>query len=309
MNNGSQNAYLTRIATEQVNEQSARLDSLNGQQIAALMNQMDAQVSAAVAEAVEPIGLAIEEIAKRLQRSGRLFYIGAGTSGRLGVLDASECPPTFGVTPDMIQGIIAGGDRALRHALEGAEDDAAQSRRDLMEKGLKADDTVVAISASGYAPYCVGALDYARELGALAISLCCNVNTILSNHADIAIEVPTGAEVLMGSTRLKAGTATKMVLNMLSTGAMVRTGRVYKNLMVDMRASNSKLRDRAARIVGHATGADFQEAQELIVRAKGNTKAAIVMKTANVNLEDAEGALQNNEGWISKALQELGAHT
>ncbi len=302
----SHDPYLASIATEQVSQHSARLDSLNGQQIAALMNQMDAQVAAAVAAALPAIGRAIDEVALRMQDGGRLIYMGAGTSGRLGVLDASECPPTFGVSPDLVQGIIAGGDTALRHAIEGAEDNLEQGKADLANINLRPEDTVVAISASGYAPYCQGGLDYARDIGALAISLCCNHNARLSQHADIAIEVPTGAEALMGSTRLKAGTATKMVLNMLSTGAMVRTGRVYKNLMVDMRATNTKLKDRAARIIGHATGASFEEAQRLIEQAQGSTKAAIVMKLTGADLPAAERALKDANGWVSAALTALG---
>ena len=214
-------SYLSELSTEQINAESTSLETMDGQEIAALMNRQDQGVVEAVAQAVPVIGRVIDEIAARFSCGGRLFYTGAGTSGRLGVLDASECPPTFGVPRTMVQGIIAGGDVALRYAVEGAEDNYAQGQEDLKQAAVSRNDVVVAISASGYAPYCVGSLDYARSVGALAVSLACNEHTELARHADLAIEAPTGPEVLMGSTRLKAGTATKMILNMLTTGAMV----------------------------------------------------------------------------------------
>jgi len=281
------------------------LDTMNGYEIASLMNNADAQVHLAVQAALAPIGEAIEQIAKRLRMGGNLIYIGAGTSGRLGVLDASECPPTFGVPPERVQGIIAGGDSALRHAAEGVEDDAPMGRRDLLNAKITNKDAVVGISASGYAPYCCAALDAAREIGALAIALSCNKDTPLSKHADIAIEVATGSEILMGSTRLKAGTATKMVLNMLSTGAMARTGRIYQNLMVDMSATNFKLKARALRVIQQATGIPHDEAELLLSRAEGQVKTAILMQLAGVNRQQAEWALQEGEGRISKAKEML----
>jgi len=238
-----------------------------------------------------------------MRRGGRLFYIGAGTSGRLGALDASECPPTFGVSPELVQGIIAGGDRALRRAVEGAEDDSNAGRADLEARELAEPDAVVAISASGYAPYCVGALQYARSVGALAISMCCNAGARLSALADIAIEIPTGAEVLSGSTRLRAGTATKMALNMLSTGAMVRLGKVYANLMVDMRATNAKLKDRAARIVAHALGVDRGEAEALLAAAGDDVKKAVVMGKTGLSPERAAGLLADAGGMAGEAIR------
>ncbi|MGI6235653.1 MAG: N-acetylmuramic acid 6-phosphate etherase [Christensenellales bacterium] len=301
--------YLAQLASEQINQDSLGLDRMDGLAIAQVMNEVDAQVHLAVKQALPQIGEAIEQIAQRFLRGGRLFYIGAGTSGRLGVLDASECPPTFGVAYEQVQGIIAGGDSALRHASEGAEDSAENGRLDLVEAGLSKKDALVSISASGFAPYCAAALDYAREVGALAIALSCNENTRLSRHADIAIETPTGAEVLMGSTRLKAGTATKMVLNMLSTGAMVRTGRVYKNLMVDMSASNKKLQARAKRIMRHAAGVDGAEAERLLAEAKGSTKTAIVMALTNVSAQDAQAALDAAGGWVNEAIRRLEGET
>ena len=298
--------YLSGLGTEQINAESAALDTLDGQAIAALMNRQDQGAVEAVARAVPVIGRVIDEIACRFSRGGRLLYTGAGTSGRLGVLDASECPPTFGVPSAMVQGIIAGGDVALRHAVEGAEDDYEQGQTDLKKAGLGRDDVVVAISASGFAPYCVGALDYARGVGALAVSLACNEHTELARHADLAIEAPTGPEVLMGSTRLKAGTATKMILNMLTTGAMARTGRVYQSLMVDLCVSNSKLSDRALRILRHAAGVEEETAARLLKEAGGSVKTAIVMSLGNANADEARRALEETGGWVGPAIEKLG---
>lgn len=298
--------YLANLSTEQVLENSLKLDTMEGPQIAQLMNQADSQAAQAVEQALPQIGKAIEEVAARVKQGGRLIYCGAGTSGRLGVLDASECPPTFGVSPDMVQGIIAGGDRALRHAIEGAEDDALMGRQDMDNLHLMALDTVAAISASGFAPYCIAALEAAREKGALTLSICCNKNARLSQYADIAMEAPTGPEVLSGSTRLKAGTATKMMLNMLSTGVMVRTGRVYQNLMVDMNASNQKLQGRAVRILERATGLPKEEAQALLNRAQGHVKTALVMHKAGCGKQQAEQALGQAEGWVYQAVELLG---
>lgn len=307
--NSQDNHYLSRLPSEQVNPDSLNLDRLDGAGIARLMNQADASVHQAVLRALPQIGRAIDEIALRLKAGGRLFYIGAGTSGRLGVLDASECPPTFGVEPDLVQGIIAGGDSALRLASEGAEDSAENGRADLAAAGITGQDALVSISASGYAPYCCAALDYAREVGALAIALSCNEDTLLSRHGDIAIETPTGPEVLMGSTRLKAGTATKMVLNMLSTGALVRTGRVYRNLMVDMSASNNKLKARALRILNHAAGVTGEEAERLLTEAGGSSKTAIVMALTGAGALQAQEALAASGGWVREAVARLEGST
>lgn len=300
-----QNRYLAKLSTEQVNAASGQLDTLTGEEIARLMNQQDRSIPDAVAQAVPMIGRVIEETAARMKAGGRLLYVGAGTSGRLGVLDASECPPTFGVPASLVHGIIAGGDSALRKSIEGAEDSYEQGGKDVQSAGVCARDVVVAISASGFAQYCAGALDAARAAGALAVSMTCNVSSALSEHADFAIEAPTGAEVLMGSTRLRAGTATKMMLNMLSTGVMVRSGRVYQNLMVDMQATNRKLKDRALRIIGHATGAQHEEAKALLEEAGGSVKAAIVGKLADVPAAQAIEALNACDGWVSAAIDRL----
>ena len=296
-------AYLSVLATEQPDERSGSLDALTGVQIAGLMNQMDAGAVQAVTAAIEPIGRAIEAIAERMRRGGRLIYTGAGTSGRLGVLDASECPPTFGVSPDLVLGMMAGGERALRFSVEGAEDDTQAGAADLEAVRLTDRDTVVAISASGYAPYCIAALEYAKRVGALAVSLCCNADARLSQSADIAIEAPTGSEALAGSTRLKAGTATKMILNMLSTGVMTHMGKVYQNLMVDMQASNDKLKDRAERIIMRVLQTERITASALLRDAGFSLKTALIMGKTGVCRNEAEALLAASGGNTALAIR------
>lgn len=294
------------LSTEQVNQQSLRLDELSPLEAARLMNSIDAQAARAVEAELESIALAVEKISERLRAGGRLFYLGAGTSGRLGVLDASECPPTFGVPETLVVGLIAGGDEALRHAMEGAEDRPELGQADLETAGLNSKDVLVAISASGYAPYCIGALDYARQIGACTIALSCNRGALMSAHADLAIEMPTGPEILSGSTRLKAGTATKMALNMLTTLSMVRLGKVYRNLMVDMKPSNNKLRDRAVRIVKSALKLESREdAERLLAAAQGEVKIAIVMGLTDAQHETARQALRAEEGFVRRAAKRI----
>ena len=290
------------LSTEQVNEESLNLDMLTPLEAAALMNRMDRQAADAVEQALPQIAEAVEKIAARIKAGGRLIYIGAGTSGRLGVLDASECPPTFGTDESLVVGLIAGGDYALRHAVERAEDKPELAVEALKEIGLNEKDCLVGISASGYAPYCVGGLDYARSLGALTIGLSCNKGAIQSQHAQIAIEMPTGAEILSGSTRLRAGTATKMALNMLTTLTMVQLGKVYGNLMVDMKPTNQKLQDRAIRIVQKALDIqDKAEADALLESAGRDVKTAIVMRSTGAAKEQAQEALRVNEGFVRRA--------
>ena len=294
------------LSTEQVNEQSKNLDILSPLEAARLMNRMDRQAADAVEQALPQIAEAVEKIADRIKAGGRLIYIGAGTSGRLGVLDASECPPTFGTDEGLVVGLIAGGDYALRHAVERAEDKPELAVEALKEIGFNAKDVLVGISASGYAPYCVGGLDYARSLGALTVGLSCNKDAIQSRHADIAIEMPTGAEILSGSTRLRAGTATKMALNMLTTLTMVQLGKVYGNLMVDMRPTNQKLQDRAIRIVQKALEIeDKAEADALLESAGRDVKTAIVMRSCGVDREKAQEALEKNGGFVRRAQAAL----
>ncbi len=295
-----------KLTTEQVNAESLNLDLLTPYEAAQLMNRIDHQAVEAVNAALPAIGEAVEKIAARLRRGGRLIYMGAGTSGRLGVLDASECPPTFGVDKGLVIGLIAGGDSALRNASEDAEDKPELGRQALEGVGLREADAVVGISASGYAPYCVGGMDYARSCGALVIALTCNRNAIISGHADIAIEMPTGPEILSGSTRLKAGTATKLALNMLSTLTMVQLGKVYRNLMVDMQPANDKLRDRSVRIVQKAlNGMEREQAERLYAQAGNSIQTAIVMGETGADAEAARQALNACDGMIRRAVDGL----
>lgn len=248
------------------------------------------------------IARAVELIVESFRQGGRLFYVGAGTSGRLGVLDASECPPTFGVEPALVQGIIAGGDRSLRYPSEDAEDNRDRGAQDLRERGVSAGDAVVAISASGRTPYCIGALDEALKAGARRIALVCNEDSALSKRAEVTICPLVGPEVLSGSTRMKAGTAHKMVLNMLSTVSMIKLGKVYTNLMVDLSVSNIKLRDRARRIVAQAAGCSAEEATAALENAGYNVKTAIVMVLARCGRSEAEARLASAKGFVRDAI-------
>ena len=293
------------LPSEQTDTRSESLDKMSPLEFVVLMNQFDREAAAAVHEALPDIARSIERIANRIRDGGSLFYLGAGTSGRLGVLDASECPPTFGVEPDLVRGIIAGGEQALRHAVEGAEDNADAAGIDLRRAGFTRADAVVAISASGYAPYCIGGLRYARSIGALTVSVACNRSALISAEAEIAIEAPTGAEILSGSTRLKAGTATKMILNMLSTGVMTRLGKVYGNLMVDLRATNAKLRDRIVRIVMNATSLDRLAAEALLSECGQEPKTAIVAHETNRTPDACRQALAEHGGVIALAIERL----
>lgn len=291
-----------RLTTEGVNARTVDLDEMSAEQIVDAMHECNMDVHRAVDVARPAIARAVEAAYGAIAGGGRVFYIGAGTSGRLGVLDASECPPTFGVSPDMFVGIIAGGDGALRRSVENAEDDPEAGAKALADAGIKAGDFIAAISASGSAPYCLGALEYARRIGAVTAAIACNAGSPMAAAADIAIEMVTGPEVLSGSTRLKAGTATKLALNMISTGAMALMGKTYKNLMVDVRATNKKLIDRCVRIVMRATGADREQAEALIRGADGDLKRAIVMSLAETDAETAKKALDEAGGYVKKAL-------
>lgn len=290
------------LPTEGQNASSARMDQMSALDIARLMNQMDSAVTAAVAEELVVIGCAIEAIVARLRNGGRLIYIGAGTSGRLGVLDAAECAPTFNTPSDMVIGIIAGGERALRQAVEEVEDDREAGPVDLRQVQVNSDDSVVGITASGNTPYVLGALRYAAENGALRIGLTCNPTTQLADCVDILIAPVVGPEALAGSTRLKAGTAQKMVLNMLSTGAMVQLGKTFGNLMVDLRASNAKLRRRSVRIVQTATGLSLERSAIILNDANGEVKTAIVSGMAGIGVEDARRCLALAGGRVRTAL-------
>jgi N-acetylmuramic acid 6-phosphate etherase len=293
---------LADLPTETPNPRTAHLDQLSTLEMLTLINQEDASVAAAVAAELPNIARAVDAIAARFALGGRLFYVGAGTSGRLGVLDASECPPTFSVPPTLVQGLIAGGDSALRRSSEHSEDSREEGARDLSAAGFARHDTLVGIAASGRTPFVLGALAHARPLGALTIGLSCVPNSPVAQACDIAITPATGPEVLTGSTRLKAGTATKLVLNMISTGVMVRTGATYGNLMVNVQPTNAKLLDRAQRIVQAATGCDTSAAGRLLEEA-GSVKAAIVMQKLSLGRGAAEARLTMAQGVLAKALR------
>ncbi|BBM21893.1 N-acetylmuramic acid 6-phosphate etherase [Lactiplantibacillus pentosus] len=295
-------ADINQLTTESRNPASNHLDEMSVLAIAQLMNQEDAKVSQSITPQLPQIAAAIDLIVKGFKAGGRLIYMGAGTSGRLGVLDAAECVPTFGTDPSMVQGLIAGGAQAMTVAVEGAEDDFNLGGQDLKALKLTANDAVVGLAASGRTPYVIGALDYAHEIGAATISLACNASALISQHAQVAIEVTPGPEVLSGSTRLKAGTAEKMVLNMLSTISMVKIGKVYHNLMVDVKPTNEKLVIRAKHMIELATGVSADEASELFTAANQNVKTAIVMNLANVSVTEAEQRLQRAHGVVRDAL-------
>jgi N-acetylmuramic acid 6-phosphate etherase len=293
---------LATLLTESRNPATEHIDELSTLDMLRVINDEDAKVTQAVAAVLPEIANAIEEIARRLDDGGSLFYIGAGTSGRLGVLDASECPPTFSVPPTLVRGLIAGGDSALRNSSEKSEDSPEQGAADLAAAGFTGQDALVGIAASGRTPYVLGALQHANPLGALTIALTCVPDSQMAALADISIAPLTGPEVITGSTRLKAGTATKLVLNMLSTGVMIKTGAVYGNLMVDVQPTNAKLVDRAQRIIVAATGIDQPTAATLLERS-GSVKTAIVMHKLNLDRPTAEAKLKIHNGNLSALLR------
>ena len=294
---------LSTLITEQRNPNSMHVDSLSALEIVQLMNQEDKQVPLAIEKCLPQIAQAVECIVAAFQQGGRLVYIGAGTSGRLGVLDASECPPTFGVPPEMVKGIIAGGERALRHPIEGAEDSKAQAVVDLQTIHFSSKDVLVGIAASGRTPYVIGALEYAKSLGSVTVSIASNPNSAMANIVDIAIDTVVGPEVLTGSSRLKSGTAQKLVLNMLTTASMILMGKCYQNLMVDVQASNEKLKARAIRIVMQATDCDKALAEETLKQADQNAKLAIMMILSGLDRAQAEALLEKHQGKLQLALK------
>lgn len=293
---------LHQLATERRNERTMHLDEMTVETLLTVMNEEDQTVPKVIQEEVPVIAQVVKRTITSFQKGGRLIYLGAGTSGRLGILDAAECVPTFGVSPEQVIGLIAGGERALIKAVEGAEDRKDLAVNDLKALHLTADDTVIGIAASGRTPYVVGGLDYAREIGATTAALSCNKQAVISQHAEFAIEVETGAEVLTGSTRLKAGTAQKLVLNMISTASMIGVGKVYQNLMVDVQPTNEKLEIRAKRMIAEATGVDEQTAARYFAAANGHVKTAIVMILADVSYEEAIERLHRANGFVRDAL-------
>ncbi|MBT2616017.1 MULTISPECIES: N-acetylmuramic acid 6-phosphate etherase [unclassified Bacillus (in: firmicutes)] len=294
--------HLRSLTTELRNEKTMNIDSANTMEIISAINKEDFKVAAAVQEVLPEIETAVEWACESLKKGGRLIYIGAGTSGRLGVLDAVECPPTFSTTPDRVLGIIAGGEKAFVRAVEGAEDKEEFGENDLIDVDLTANDTVIGIAASGRTPYVKGALRYARKVGAKAVALSCNNNASITKEADIGIEVVVGPEVLTGSTRMKAATAHKMVLNMISTATMIRLGKVYENLMVDVNVSNQKLKDRAVNIIETVTNADYDQALKTLEKANNQVKPAIVMIKTATDYEKAMELLEKADGDVRKAI-------
>lgn len=290
------------LTTEQDNPKSNNIDQMSTLDSLRLINREDAMVAAAVREALPQIAEAVDVIAKALANGGRLFYLGAGTSGRLGVLDAVECVPTFSVSPDLVQGLIAGGSDALTQSIEGAEDRPEDAREDLMARGLTKADVVCGIAASGRTPYVIGGLTYAKTLGAKTIAIACNASSPIGAIADISISVVVGPEIIAGSTRMKAGSAQKMILNMLSTGAMIRLGKVYGNLMVDVKVSNQKLAERACRLVMRLTGVDSERARTLLAGANQDVKAAVVMARLGVEYEQARELLAQAKGKMREVI-------
>jgi len=293
---------LDTLLTEQVNPATVGIDKMNSVDLLRAINAEDNKVAGAVGLEIPRIAAAVDRIVAAFQKGGRLIYLGAGTSGRLGVLDAAECVPTFGVEPGMVIGLIAGGDIALLQAVEGAEDQRDEVADQLQALNLQAVDVVVGLAASGRTPYVVAGLEYARKIGACTVAVTCSPDSAVEKAAEIAITPLVGPEVITGSTRMKAGTAQKMVLNMLSTAAMVRLGKVYGNLMVDVRPTNYKLRERAKRIVAAATGVDKEKAGEILAQAGDNPKTAIVMIKRGCSAMQAMKYLAVGEGFISRAL-------
>jgi N-acetylmuramic acid 6-phosphate etherase len=295
------NTELANLPTEARNPASERIDEVSTLEMLGILHAADQEAVAAVGRVLPQIAAAIDAIAARIEAGGRLFYLGAGTSGRLGVLDASECPPTYNTPPQLVQGIIAGGDAALRRSIERAEDSPELGARDLEEHDFGSGDALVGIAASGRTPYVLGGMEHARRLGALTIGLTCVPGSPLAAAAEIAIVPATGPEVVTGSTRMKAGTATKLVLNMLSTGALIRLGYIYGNLMVNVQPTNTKLADRAARIVATITGLTHDQAAELLAKAEA-VKTAVVMHKLQLNRAEAEARLASAHGRLKDAL-------
>ena len=293
---------LSKLTTEMRNPNTMNLDEMTPLEIATAMNREDAHVIEGIHEVLPSIAQAITWATEGIKSGGRLIYMGAGTSGRLGVLDAAECPPTFGVSPDLVVGLIAGGEAAFTHAIEGAEDSPTLGVEDLKRIGLTANDVVVGLAASGRTPYVAYALDYAREVGSKTVAIACNKNSVIGQHAELAIEPVCGPEALTGSTRLKAGTAQKLVLNMISTGTMVGLGKVYQNLMVDVQPTNDKLVTRAQNICMAATECTREEAIEALAAADGHVKCAIVMLLNGQTAEEARTALEAAGGRVRGAL-------
>ena len=294
---------LDKMTTETRNPSTVELDTMSPLEVISVMNREDAKVPEAIKPVLPQIAQIVEWAIQAVEAGGRVFYMGAGTSGRLGVLDAAECPPTFGVSDDVIIGLIAGGDKAFLKAVEGAEDSRELGREDLESRKLTQNDLVIGIAASGRTPYVLGALDYAKEVGCHTAAISCNAGCAIGQAAEVAVEAVVGPEVLTGSTRLKAGTAQKLILNMISTATMVGVGTAYQNLMVDVMQTNEKLRRRAEKIVTEATGVSQEEARKNIDLAGGSAKTAITMILAGCGVEEARARLEKARGHVREAIR------
>lgn len=294
---------LSLLTTERSNPKTSRLDEMSIADILKTMNEEDQTVAIAVRQVIPQIEKAVEKVAEAFKNGGRLLYVGAGTSGRVGVMDAVECPPTFGTSPELVQAVLAGGEGAMYVAVEGAEDDEVLGAKDMEALNINEKDVVIGIAASGRTPYVKGALVYAKSCGATTVSLSNNENSLISNYADIPIEVITGPEILTGSTRLRAATSHKLILNMISTTAMVKNGKVYQNLMVDLNASNFKLRERAKKMVCTITEMDEEKAEAVLEETDYNVKLAIVMILAEVDKERAQKLIAAADGFVGKAVK------
>ncbi|HIF9456236.1 TPA: N-acetylmuramic acid 6-phosphate etherase [Photobacterium damselae] len=293
---------LSQLVTESRNQASNAIDTLSTLDMVTVINQEDQKVALAVEKTLPEVALAVDAIADAFMVGGRLIYMGAGTSGRLGILDASECPPTYGSNPNQVVGLIAGGHKAILKAVENAEDNQELAEQDLQNLGLTENDVVVGIAASGRTPYVIGGMKYAHSIGAQVVAISCNPQSEMTKIADIAITPVVGAEVITGSSRMKAGTAQKLVLNMLTTGAMIRTGKVFGNLMVDVEATNAKLIQRQTNIVMQATDCDAAQAEEALSACDRHCKTAILMILAGLDAEQAKKQLANHNGFIRSAL-------
>ena len=296
---------LENLVTEGRNKNTLQIDKEDTLGIIELINNEDKTVAYAVEEQKESIAKAVNIIVDRMKQGGRLFYIGAGTSGRIGILDATECPPTYGVDFELVQAIIAGGNQAIFKAIEGAEDDKELGKQDIIDRGVTSKDVICGIAASGRTPYVIGAMEYAKELGCAVLSITMNPNSEMSKKADLPINIIVGAEVIMGSTRMKSGTAQKMVCNMLTTASMVKMGKVYSNLMVDVKTSNEKLVERAKRIIMIATNVKYDVAEKFLEEADNSVKLAIFMIKSGLDKDSAKSILDRQEGYISEALKSI----
>ncbi|MCM3784594.1 N-acetylmuramic acid 6-phosphate etherase [Neobacillus mesonae] len=294
---------LNRLITEQPNPKTENIDQLESIEIMTLINDEDQQIAQVIRPLIPDIAKVADRIVESFEQGGRLFYVGAGTSGRIGILDASECPPTYGTDPSLVQGLIAGGFEAVRTPVEGAEDSEQLGQEDIISHQIGPHDVVIGIAASGRTPYVIGAMKEARKQGAYVVGLCNNPHSAMKPHADCTIEAVTGPEVIMGSTRMKSGSAQKLILNMLTTTAMIRSGKVYRNLMIDLNPSNKKLIHRAKRIIELATGASEEQIDFAYSEADGHVKTAIVMIMTGSNVDEARKLLVSSKGFVRKAIE------